>query len=88
MMEVIKKSKNNQYVYVKNDDDEIEKRYIYHCCICGKEIIEYRPVRFTKQLFGYGNYKQFSPVRDYDFCKECYWALDDLLFKWQRLKKK
>lgn len=87
-MEIIRRAKQERYVYVKNDDDEIEKRYVYTCCMCGKEIIEYRPVRFVKQLFGYGKHKQYYSVRNYDFCNECYSAIDNLLFKWKRLKRK
>lgn len=86
-MRILRKDKTGKYVYVLNDKNKIEKRYIYTCCICNKEIIEYRPVRFIKQLFGYGKYKQYSQIRNYDFCNECYWALDDLLFKWKRIKK-
>ena len=85
--EIIRKSRDGRYAYIRNDNDEIEKRYIYYCCICNKEIIDYRPIRFTKKLYGYGKYKQYEEVRTYDFCKECYWALDDLLFKWKRVKK-
>ena len=87
-MEVLGKAKQEGYVYVKTDDDKTKKRYIYTCCICGKEIIEYRPVRLAKQLYGYGRDKQYYQVRTYDFCKECWWALDDLLFKWKRYKSK
>lgn len=87
-MEIIRKSKDKRYAFVRNDKDEIEKRYIYTCCICGKEIIKYRPVRFVKQLFGYGQYKQYYTIRNYDFCDECWWALDDLLFKWKKYKQR
>lgn len=86
-MRFIKKSKNQQYAFVEIDG-EIKKRYIYKCYICGKEIIEYRPVRFIKQLYGYGQYKQYYNIRTYDFCKECYEVLDDLLFKWHKTKNK
>lgn len=82
------KTKDKRFAFVENDKGELEKKYIYVCCICGKEIVDYRPVRFAKQLFGYGQYKQYYQVRTYDFCKECWWALDDLLFKWKRIKNK
>ena len=87
-MEIIKQAKQDGYVYARNDDNEIERRYVYTCCVCGKKIVEYRPVRLAKQLYGYGKHKQYYQVRTYDFCNECWWALDDLLFKWKRLKRK
>jgi len=59
----------------------------YKCCICDKEVDKKSITRLVKQLYGYGNYNQFAYVRKYDFCEECYWALDDLLFKWKRRQK-
>lgn len=44
---------------------------IYVCCICHK-ILEEKPIRLTKQLYGIGRYNQYSPVANYDFCKKCY----------------
>lgn len=87
-MRIVKRAKDIRYAYVEDNKGKIEKRYIYKCCICGKEIFEYRPVRLSKQLFGYGTYKQYCTVRNYDFCSECWDVLDDLLFKWQRNKQK
>lgn len=77
----------NGYKYIEDKKGEYKKTYVYHCHVCGKEITDYRPVRLVKQLYGYGPHKQYYSVRNYDFCKECYWALDDLLFKWKRKKK-
>jgi len=45
---------------------------VYKCCICHKELEEYKPIRLVKQLYGIGTYKQYANVRHYDFCKECY----------------
>lgn len=47
------------------------KEKIYKCCIC-HEVLKEKPIRLVKQLYGYGNYKQYYPVRYYDFCKKCY----------------
>ena len=82
-----KQPKDKRYKYVQDDEGNYKKKFIYHCCICNKEIIDYRPVRFVKQLFGYGQYKQYYSIRNYDFCKECYEVLDDLFFKWKRTKR-
>lgn len=86
MAKIIKKSDDNRYAYINEKGNKLKKKYIYTCCMCGTEIIDYRPVRFVKQLYGYGQYKQYYSIRNYDFCKECYEVLDDLFFKWKRTK--
>lgn len=62
-------------------------RKIYTCYICGKQIDKYRPVRFQKQLYGYGNYKQYSQIRNFDFCDKCYATLKRGLDQWKRKKR-
>lgn len=62
-------------------------RKIYTCYICGMQIEQYRPVRFVKQLYGYGNYKQYADIRRYDFCDNCYETLKKGLDKWKRKKR-
>ena len=59
----------------------------YKCCICDKVVDKKTITRLVKQLYGHAGYNQFSYVQKYDFCEECYWALDDLLFKWKRKKQ-
>ena len=44
---------------------------IYSCCICHKELEE-KPIRLTEQRYSIGNYKQYAPVKNYDFCKDCF----------------
>lgn len=44
---------------------------IYKCCICHK-ILEEKPIRLVKQLYGVNKYKQYSPIENYDFCIGCY----------------
>lgn len=63
-----------------------KNKVIYKCCICDKVVDKRTITRLVKQLYGYNDYNQFAYVRKYDFCEECWWALDDLLFKWKRKK--
>lgn len=45
----------------------------YSCCICHKELTNYKPIRLVKQVHDekvpYGKYHN---MKNYDFCKECY----------------
>lgn len=52
----------------------------YKCCICNKELKE-KPIRLTKQKYGIGKYKQYAPVENYDFCKECYRTFNNWIIK-------
>lgn len=53
---------------------------IYSCCICHK-VLEDKPIRLTKEEYGAGKYNQYSPVANYDFCKECYKKFDNWIKK-------
>lgn len=53
---------------------------IYRCCIC-HNILREKPIRLVKQLYGIGNYKQYSTVEHYDICSKCYTAFDKWLIK-------
>ena len=65
----------------------MKNRHIYTCYICKKEISEYRPVRYVKQLYGYGRYKQYYPIRNFDFCEQCYKTLKKAIEKWKDKKQ-
>lgn len=54
------------------------KRRIYKCCICHEKITEYMPIRLTQQKYGAGNYKQYTPIKNFDFCKKCFY----IFYKW------
>lgn len=45
---------------------------VYSCCICHEVLKDYKPVRLVKQLYGASGYNQYGPVKNYDFCKNCY----------------
>lgn len=49
------------------------QKKVFKCCICGKVLKEYKPIRLVKQVHDeqvpYGAYHH---VRNYDFCKKCY----------------
>lgn len=53
---------------------------IYSCCICHK-VLKDKPIRLTKKEYGIGNYKQYSPVANYDFCDKCYKVFDNWITK-------
>ena len=45
----------------------------YSCCICHKELINYKPIRLVKQVHDEKNlYGAYHNIKNYDFCKECY----------------
>lgn len=44
---------------------------IYKCYRC-KKILDYKPTRITKQIYGAGKYNQYCPVEHYDLCSKCY----------------
>lgn len=52
----------------------------YSCCICHKKLKD-KPIRLTKKEYGIGRYKQYSPVANYDFCKECYRKFNNWIVK-------
>ena len=50
----------------------------YKCCVC-KKIIDYKPTRLVKQLYGiHPHYKsQYNQSCVYNFCDECYKKFDN-----------
>lgn len=56
---------------------------IYECCICHK-ILEIKPIRLVKQIYGAGNYNQYYPVSNYDFCEDCYKKFNNWINKHRR----
>lgn len=59
---------------------------IYKCCIC-HETLEEKPIRLTKQKYGIGNYKQYSPVKNYDFCLKHYSMFERWIKKHKEVKE-
>lgn len=55
------------------------KPKIYKCVMCQRVLTEYKPIRLTKELYGEGNYKQYYPVKHFDFCKTCYKKLCEFI---------
>lgn len=53
---------------------------IYKCCIC-HNILQEKPIRLVKQLYGIGPYNQYTNVEHYDICSKCYKAFDKWLTK-------
>lgn len=56
----------------------------YWCCICHKELKEYKPIRLTKELYGLHYRGGHYPVEHYDFCKKCYSVFENWLKKHKR----
>lgn len=42
---------------------------IYKCIICNK-VLEEKPIRLVKQIYGAGRYNQYHPIEHFDFCKK------------------
>ena len=57
----------------------------YSCCICHKELINYKPIRLVKQVHDekvpYGTYHN---IKNYDFCKECYNKFNNWIIKHEK----
>lgn len=53
----------------KKGDDNIRK--IYKCCICGKNTDPIKPIRYQREIYGAGKYKQYYPTRRFDICVDC-----------------
>lgn len=60
------------------------KEKIYKCSKCNR-VLSYKPTRLVKQLYvdEKGSYKQYYPVKTYDFCDTCYEKIE----KWLNFKK-
>lgn len=58
----------------------------YTCYICNKEL-NYKPVRFVKQEYGAGNYKQYYQVDRFDLCNKCYEKLKNVVEKARKCTK-
>lgn len=58
------------------------KTKVYKCCICHR-VLDYKPIRLVKQLYGIGNYNQYSYDSKYDFCNKCYKAFDNFINKYK-----
>lgn len=54
------------------------KLKIYTCSSCGEEFEPEELVRIRKELYGIGNYRQFSSSFFVDLCDKCY---DKLLYE-------
>ena len=53
------------------------------CCICHKEIIDYKPTRLYKFKYGAGNYNQYSEIEHWNFCKRCYKSFENWINKYK-----
>lgn len=45
---------------------------VYKCCICHGVLVVEKPIRLVKQVYGAGNYKQYTGVEKFDLCYDCY----------------
>lgn len=52
----------------------------YKCCIC-HEVLEDKPIRLVKMIYGAGKYNQYAQVGKYDFCDKCYLKFSNWLLK-------
>ena len=54
---------------------------VYKCCICHGVLVDTKPIRLVKQIYGAGNYKQYTGVENFDFCIECYKKFENWIKK-------
>lgn len=50
----------------------------YRCAICNEKL-DYKPIRMTIELYGAGKYKQYYPVKHFDFCKKHWKNIKDYI---------
>lgn len=58
---------------------------IYKCCICHK-ILDTKPIRLAKQVYGAGKYNQYYTVEHFDICKKCYRPFIKWIEKYKEIK--
>lgn len=58
------------------------KEKIIKCCICNKQIKDYKPTRLYRFEYAAGNYNQYSAVEHWNFCKKCYNIFDKWIQKY------
>lgn len=58
---------------------------IWRCCMCGRVLTEYKPIRLAKQLYGIDRrYAGYKNVEYYDFCESCYRPFEKWIEKYRK----
>ena len=68
-----------EQTYHEKKDVNKMLRKIYICDLCKKVLDDEMPIRFIKQEYAIGKYKQYYPIDKFDLCIDCYAIVEKLI---------